>query len=417
MEVRMPMRYVLVPILALAALAGCSDAPLPVAADGRSRPAPQLAGSSTVDGFTITVMPPLPGGAYLLPRRILDDGTVYGQSENSPDGIRPLRWTPGGATVEVPAIPPVLAGVDRTTGRPGQYFYDDGRVRYRVGRECGHPGLGDPDLPDPGFCDYDFVIGTYATSSCFPNSPEPGIYGAGFAVNGRCHVLAARRAFGAAGRQALDVYLWRPETGYRRILEDPVPDPYFQDYDTPLLNGEDQAVVVTRPNDGNPVTTLWRPDFGRRLLPLPAVPTGTSQAGWVVAMNELGQMAGNIARRVDGAEVIYTVVWTPPPVNRATYPRVDASPLRVAVTSTYLGSRRGFYTQYYKIAAPGGAGPWSVRVDWGDGTARNETRTRAGVIEAAIHNYTRTGTFTVRVTVVDARGRSGGDTRVLTVRP
>lgn len=74
----MPLRHVLVPLLALAALAGCSDAPLPVAATARPRPTPQLAGTSTVDGFTITVMPPLPGGAYLLPRRILDDGTVYG---------------------------------------------------------------------------------------------------------------------------------------------------------------------------------------------------------------------------------------------------------------------------------------------------------------------------------------------------
>lgn len=330
-----------------------------------------------------------------------------------------LRWTPGGSAVVVAASPPVLAGVDRSTERPGQYFYDDGRVRYLVGRECGLAGPPDPIVEFEPFCDYDLVIHTYATSSCLPPGPEPQVHGAGFAVNGRCHVLAARRAFGTTGHwNDLAVYLWRPETGYRRILEDPVPDPFFQDYNTPLLNGEDQAVVVTRPVSGVDQHTLWRPDFGARPLPLPAVPVGTRLSPGVIAMNERGQMAGTIEGSMDGGSgFISTVVWTPPPVNRATYPTVDASPLRVAVTTTYLGARRGFYTQYYKIAAPGGAGPWSVRVDWGDGTARNETRTRAGVIDAAIHNYTRTGTFTVRVTVVDARGRSGSDTRTLTVRP
>ena len=58
-----------------------------------------------------------------------------------------------------------------------------------------------------------------------------------------------------------------------------------------------------------------------------------------------------------------------------------------------------------------------MRVDWGDGAARTETRTRSGVIEAAVHDYTRTATFTVSVWVVDARGRFGNDARTVTVRP
>lgn len=411
----------LTPILGVAIVAGCTDTPLPVAADGARRPARQLAGSSTVDGFTITVIPPVAGvgEGWVLPSRILDDGTVYGSVENPSDpDVRYFRWTAGGGTVAVAEIPPVLAGVDRTVDRPGQYFYDDGRVRYRAGRECGRAGPPDPTLEDPDYCDGDFVIGTYATSSCFPREPEAGVHGAGLAVNGRCHVLAARRAYGTNPFQDLAVYLWRPEVGHRRILEDPVPDPFFQDFGVPLLNGEDQAVVLARNGAGEQVTRLWRPDLGARLLPLPAIEPGVRVHAYVTALNERGQMAGHVDWvPPEGPERTAAIVWTPPALNRASYPTVNASPVATAVRTTYLGSRKGFYTQYYKLAAPDGAGPWAVRVEWGDGTARTDTRSRAGVIDAAIHNYTRTGTYTVRVTVVDRRGRSGSDTRTITVRP
>ena len=405
----------LLPILGLALVAGCTDAP-PLAPERPLGGAAQLATTTVVDGFTITVLPKPPGWGFMEPIRILDDGTVYGIADADEPGLIRFRWTAANGTERVAEIPPRLAGRDVETP-DGQFFYDDGTARSVAGRHCGHSGPPDPSFDDPDFCDYSEGLGTYVTSSCFPDGPEPGVHGVGLAVNARCHVLAARRTHGPSREWA--VYLWRPESGWLRIIENPIPIAEFDLWPrVPLLNNEGQAEVAARGEGGTRVTSVWRADLGSRVLPLPRAETGVPVSSWVTAMNDRGQMAG-FAEGYEGGEqpFVSALVWTPPPVDRASYPTVNASPVATAVRTTYLGRRKGFYTQYYKLAAPDGAGPWAVRVEWGDGTARTDTRSRAGVIDAAIHNYTRTGTYTVRVTVVDRRGRSGSDTRTITVRP
>lgn len=59
-------------------------------------------------------------------------------------------------------------------------------------------------------------------------------------------------------------------------------------------------------------------------------------------------------------------------------------------------------------------GPWSYTISWGDGSSTSGTRSSQGTISAG-HNYLLIGSYTIKVTVVDSRGASGSDTKVLTV--
>jgi hypothetical protein len=58
-------------------------------------------------------------------------------------------------------------------------------------------------------------------------------------------------------------------------------------------------------------------------------------------------------------------------------------------------------------------GPWTFTVEWGDGLSTRGTALQQGPINAT-HTFIL-GTYTIRVTVVDARGASGSATMVLSV--
>jgi len=61
-------------------------------------------------------------------------------------------------------------------------------------------------------------------------------------------------------------------------------------------------------------------------------------------------------------------------------------------------------------------GPWSYRIDWVDGSVSTFTRTTQ-VSFSVVHTYViiLPRSFTIRVTVTDAHGASGSDTKVVTV--
>jgi hypothetical protein len=409
------------------ALAACADTPtsLPPNAPATSvRASVATTASTIIDGFTITLFGEAQGDDIFqnqfLPRRILDDGTVYGIVDNPTDpSFTNFRWTPEGGVKSVASIPPPIAGDIRLLdpdGFPGTYFYSDGAVDYRTGRQCGAVDPVDPE--DPDFCDYESAVGTFVTSSCTDNQPEQGIFSAGLAVNRHCHVLAMRRPRpGTSG-----AYLWRPETGWLHLFDEPVHTDLSSAAGFALVNGADQVVALAQMPDqptGDINPMFWRPDLGARPLPLPATPGGSRVSAAVYAMNEGGQMVGVVEGGDAGVGTVFTAVavWTPPPGSGAGAPAVNASPLKGAVTTTFLGKRKGFYTQFYSLTQSPRTPPYRIRTDWGDGTATQRTRNQIRAIEAEIHNYQRTGTFTITVTAVDANGRSASDSRTLTVLP
>jgi uncharacterized protein YjdB/PKD repeat protein len=65
---------------------------------------------------------------------------------------------------------------------------------------------------------------------------------------------------------------------------------------------------------------------------------------------------------------------------------------------------------------PGGDdGPWTYRIDWGDGSASSGTAMTQGASIAGSHVYAAVGTYAVQVTVTDKDGGTGSDELTATV--
>ena len=110
-------------------------------------------------------------------------------------------------------------------------------------------------------------------------------------------------------------------------------------------------------------------------------------------------------RGATSAPVSKTVNVTAP--NQA--PLVNAGQDQTALTGL-------LYSLSASFADPDGNGPWSYTIDWGDGSRTTGTKTSQGTITAS-HTYVTIlpRSFTIRVTVTDAAGASGSDTKVVSV--
>jgi hypothetical protein len=105
------------------------------------------------------------------------------------------------------------------------------------------------------------------------------------------------------------------------------------------------------------------------------------------------------------ATVSYAVSCTQP--NSA--PVVNAGPDETALTGLLYSSSQTF-------SDANGNGPWSYTIDWGDGTTSTGTRTGQGSFSVGhVYVIILPRSFTVRVTVRDAAGASGSDTKVVSV--
>jgi PKD repeat protein len=102
-----------------------------------------------------------------------------------------------------------------------------------------------------------------------------------------------------------------------------------------------------------------------------------------------------------------TVTVTVP--NRA--PTVNAGPDEVVLLSL-LGVT---YTLNASFSDPDNDGPWSYTINWGDGSTSTGTSASQGTISASHHYANILATRTVTVTVRDAHGASGSDSKVLTL--
>jgi PKD repeat protein len=87
-------------------------------------------------------------------------------------------------------------------------------------------------------------------------------------------------------------------------------------------------------------------------------------------------------------------------------PIVDAGPNQTNLIGL-------FYTENATFSDPDNDGPWSWRIDWGDGTSSTGSTPTQGTISAS-HTYLLLGSYTIKVTVTDSRGASGSATKVVT---
>ena len=90
-------------------------------------------------------------------------------------------------------------------------------------------------------------------------------------------------------------------------------------------------------------------------------------------------------------------------------PVVNAGSDETAVTGL-------LYSTSFSFSDANGNGPWSYRIDWGDGNVSTGTRTTQGSFTAS-HTYViiLPRSFTITATVTDAAGASGSDQKSVSV--
>src|SRR3989449_10965641 len=88
-----------------------------------------------------------------------------------------------------------------------------------------------------------------------------------------------------------------------------------------------------------------------------------------------------------------------------TAPTVNAGPNETNLTGL-------FYSESATFSDPDN-GPWTYRIDWGDGSSTTGNTSSQGTISAG-HTYLLLGSYTIKVTVTDSLGASGSDTKSVT---
>ena len=74
------------------------------------------------------------------------------------------------------------------------------------------------------------------------------------------------------------------------------------------------------------------------------------------------------------------------------------------------------YTENATFSDPDNDGPWTYRIDWGDGSSTTGTVSSQGTISKG-HTYLTIlpKSFTLTVTVTDSQGASGSSTKIVKV--
>ena len=189
------------------------------------------------------------------------------------------------------------------------------------------------------------------------------------------------------------------------IRQLPIPSGFFSATPTAVNDSDDVTGYAGSPNiDAHAI--LWRDG---QAIDLGVWPGGHYSV--VEGINNLGQIVGT--GTVAGDNLDHALMWTVVAVGGGGGGTANTTPSASlkATSSTSIRVGRGVSVQA-SFADPDN-GPWSYKLNWGDGSATVGNSSNAGtILGISPHVYTRTGNFSARLTVTDGKGAVGSSNTV-----
>ena len=186
------------------------------------------------------------------------------------------------------------------------------------------------------------------------------------------------------------------------IRQLPIPSGFFSATPTAVNDSDDVTGYAGSPNiDAHAI--LWRDG---QAIDLGVWPGGHYSVA--EGINNLGQIVGT--GTIAGDNLDHALMWTVGVGGGGTANTTPSASLK-ATSSTSIRVGRSVSVQA-SFADPDN-GPWSYKLDWGDGSATVGSSSNAGTIFGiSPHVYTRTGSFKARLTVTDGKGAVGSSNTI-----
>ena len=215
----------------------------------------------------------------------------------------------------------------------------------------------------------------------------------------------------AVGKSNLYPVTWRYDVANLSstpvVQQLPIPSGFFTAQPTAVNDSADVAGYAGSPNiDAHAI--LWR---NRQAIDLGVWPGGHYSVANKI--NNLGQIVGT--GTIAGDNLDHALMWTVVAAGGGGGTANTAPSASLKATSSTSIRVGGSVSVQAAFVDPDN-GPWSYKLNWGDGSASAGTTSKAGTIPGfSPHVYTRTGSFKAKLTVTDGKGAAGSSSTI-TVR-
>ena len=215
-----------------------------------------------------------------------------------------------------------------------------------------------------------------------------------------------------AGKSNIYPVIWKYDianpSSTPAIQQLPIPAGFFTAQPTSVNDSGDVAGIAGSPNiDAHAI--LWH---NGQAIDLGVWPGGHYSVA--AGINNLGQIVGT--GTIAGDNLDHALMWTVTGAGSGGGGTANTTPSAslkaTSLTSIRVGGRLSVQASFKDPDN----GPWSYRLDWGDGAATSGNASTAGTISGVSpHVYTRSGNFKAKLTVTDSKGAAGSSS-TLSVR-